>query len=471
MAVVVLKAGGMTITIRNVVRRKSGALHWRMRVPKELRGNHGGKTHLDFSLKTKDPKEAAPRASKLTAEHEALWASLRSPEVVRGTFTPQQVRDAAKAQLIALGLKPGEGRRGAEGWWTVLDSFEREHGRDFEEARHHEGEEAGLAFLTPVNRETQRLYRDGETAKEITLTDARATYFRLHKEGAEDRFQRDTNLPVDAFMALAGDRPLPSYTREQANAYRDEMAAKGNKSGTVRRRLRVLSAIFNMAKREHSLTMVNPFEGIIIARDGADATPRLPFSLGALRILIAACRKADDDRRHILSIQLDTGARLSEIVGLRREDVFLGDVVPHIIIRDHRDLGRRVKTAVSNRRVPLLGEALWGATRAMAEAAKAKDHSEWLFPRYAADGDVKGNHASGALNKWMKTLPGVAGTTHSFRHAFRDRMREAGIPEDVRDAIDGHGTKSVGERYGSGHSLKLLRDHMLKVVISPDGTP
>ncbi|RYB07120.1 DUF6538 domain-containing protein [Lichenibacterium ramalinae] len=471
MSVVVLKAGGMTITIRNVVRRKSGVFHWRMRVPKGLRGNHGGKSHLDFSLKTKDSQEAAPRASKLTAEHEALWASLRSPEVVSGTYTPQQVRDAAKAQLIALGLQPGGGREGSDGWWTVLDSFEREHGHAFQEARHHDGDGAERRFLTPVNRETERLYRDGEAPKEVTLTDARATYFRLHKEGAEGRFQRDTNLPVDAFMALAGDRPLPSYTRDQANAYRDEMSARGNKSGTVRRRLRVLSAIFNMAKREHSLTMVNPFEGMIIARDGADATPRLPFTLGELRTLMAACRKADDDRRHILSIQLDTGARLSEIVGLRREDVFLSDAVPHIIIRDHRDLGRRVKTAVSNRRVPLVGEALWGATRAMAEAAKAQGHGEWLFPRYASDGEVKGNHASGALNKWMRTLPGVEGTTHSFRHAMRDRMREAGIPEDIRDAIDGHGTKSVGERYGSGHSLKLLRDHMVKVVISPDGTP
>ncbi|WP_237481028.1 tyrosine-type recombinase/integrase [Lichenibacterium dinghuense] len=290
----------------------------------------------------------------------------------------------------------------------------------------------------------ERLYRDGEAPEEITLTDARATYFRLHKEGGEERFQRDTNLPVDAFMALAGDRPLPSYTRDQANCYRDAMTAKGNKTATVRRRLRVLSAVFNMAKREHSLTMVNPFEGIIIARDGIDATPRLPFSLEELRTLMVACRKSDDDRRHILSIQLDTGARLSEIVGLRREDVFLTDTIPHIIIRANRALGRRVKTEVSARRVPLVGEALWGTTRAMAEAAKVKDHGEWLFPRYATDGKVKGNHASATLNKWMKTLPGVEGTTHSFRHAMRDRMREAGIPEDIRDAIDGHGTRPCG---------------------------
>ncbi|WP_237481024.1 DUF6538 domain-containing protein [Lichenibacterium dinghuense] len=132
----------MTITNRNVVRGKSGVFHWRMRVPKGLEGNQGGKTHLDFSLKTRDSQEAAPRASKLTAEHEALWASLRSPEVVSGTYTPQQVRDAAKAQLIALGLQPGGGRDGSDGWWTVLESFEREHGRAFQEARHQDGDGA-----------------------------------------------------------------------------------------------------------------------------------------------------------------------------------------------------------------------------------------------------------------------------------------------------------------------------------------
>lgn len=68
MALVVLKAAAMTVSIQNVVRRKSGILHWHVRVPKGLEGNHGGKAHLDLSLKTKDPQGAAARAAKLTTK-------------------------------------------------------------------------------------------------------------------------------------------------------------------------------------------------------------------------------------------------------------------------------------------------------------------------------------------------------------------------------------------------------------------
>lgn len=47
---------------------------------------------------------------------------------------------------------------------------------------------------------------------------------------------------------------------------------------------------------------------------------------------------------------------------------------------------------------------------------------------------------------------------HSFRHTFKRLTRDAGIPEEMHDALTGHGDDkgSVGRRYGRGVSLPVL---------------
>jgi hypothetical protein len=62
---------------------------------------------------------------------------------------------------------------------------------------------------------------------------------------------------------------------------------------------------------------------------------------------------------------MDTGARLGEIVGLRRDDLSLAGPVPYVSIREHPALGRTLKTPNSRRKVPLVGMALWAAERAL----------------------------------------------------------------------------------------------------------
>ncbi len=68
----------------------------------------------------------------------------------------------------------------------------------------------------------------------------------------------------------------------------------------------------------------------------------------------------------------DTGARQAEVVGLRKDDVILTGDVPYILIRPNANRG--LKNAQSERKVPLVGEALWAAQRAMTT------DGEHLFP-------------------------------------------------------------------------------------------
>jgi len=53
---------------------------------------------------------------------------------------------------------------------------------------------------------------------------------------------------------------------------------------------------------------------------------------------------------------------------------------------------------------------------------------------------------------------------HSFRHSFKRMARDAGIPEEMHDALTGHaGGGGVGKSYGRGVSLNPLIDAMDRI--------
>jgi integrase len=210
----------------------------------------------------------------------------------------------------------------------------------------------------------------------------------------------------------------------------------------------------------------SPFERLRIPNEDQDVDQRSPFTTEELRAINSACREQDDDIRHIVALQADTGARLGEIVGLRVEDVVLNHATPHIHIRPNVKLGRTLKTDASERKVPLVGVALWAAQRAMEAARKRSHRTGWLFPRYASDAQIKATHASNTINKWLLAVTKTEKTSHSFRHSMRDRLRHAGAPPDIQDAIGGWGSRTVGMGYGEGYRLEQLKGYLDKVVLA-----
>lgn len=90
--------------------------------------------------------------------------------------------------------------------------------------------------------------------------------------------------------------------------------------------------------------------------------------------------------------------------------------------------------------------------------------SVWLFPRHLRDGELKAVCTGNPINKWLKTLLKNDKTSHSFRHAMRDRFRHAKVPKEIQDIIGGWQERSVGQGYGEGYTLEQLHEHMLKVV-------
>ena len=75
-----------------------------------------------------------------------------------------------------------------------------------------------------------------------------------------------------------------------------------------------------------------------------------------------------------------------------------------------------------------------------------------------------GNSALAALNKWLQAYTGQ-GVIHFFRHSFRDRLRAADIDTEFVDQLGGWAVSSVGQNYGSGHTLPQKHKALEKIVL------
>jgi integrase len=196
------------------------------------------------------------------------------------------------------------------------------------------------------------------------LSEALDLYLKDHDKGDDPGFARRVRLAIDQALKAVGDLPLTDFRKSDAASIRDYLLATKIKTTSVKRRLADIQTVFNHARAQSDQDINNPFEGLKIRGYKSDAKKREAFTQDELETIAKACVALGDDIRRIIAMCLDTGARLGEIVGLRVDDVRLEDPIPHLIIQPHATLKRTIKTSASHRKVPLVGMALWGATRA-----------------------------------------------------------------------------------------------------------
>jgi len=213
----------------------------------------------------------------------------------------------------------------------------------------------------------------------------------------------------------------------------------------------------NFAARENDFEEPKAFSGVYLGEGLATSqSNRNPIPTEDLTRVQSNCRKLDDEPRWLIALLNDTGLRLSEATGLTKNDLILEGDHPHVLIRTHP--WRRLKTKGSERTVPLVGASLWGAKQAIQGAS-----SEFLFPKHCSKDGCKSNSASAALNKWLAPRVPKGCVVHSFRHSMRDRLRAVECPADIVDRIGGWSIAGVGESYGNGYPVSVLRSWMAKI--------
>lgn len=231
--------------------------------------------------------------------------------------------------------------------------------------------------------------------------------------------------------------------------------------------LSALHALLDFAVHEELIGR-NPAQGLRVADSGPRAKDRrYPFSTDQLKAIFDApiyrsCIGEETPRTArfwVPLIALFTGMRLNEICQLDVADIVEREGTALILVRAEE--GRKhLKTQAAERIIPVHSELKrLGLMKFHANVCKGEGR---LFPELTAGST---GYVSDNFSKWFRRFlidaKAAAPRTsfHSFRHNFRDALREADIsPERVR-ALGGWSSGRTEDQYGSGiHPTTLARE-------------
>ena len=273
---------------------------------------------------------------------------------------------------------------------------------------------------------------------------------------------------------------FPGLTLQQAADMAAEKGLQPISTKTLNGYVNNLSALFTWAQHEEKMTS-NPARKLAVAKADDDEGARQPFAPAQLQAIFSAplytgC--VDDQygyakpgpnvirggRFWLPLITLHSGLRLNEAAQLLVGDVQFIDETH--VISVCKGPGKRLKTKASERIMPIHPELIrMGFLDYVEKMRRAKETR--LFPDLPAG---RNGYFSDPYQKWFSRFLVQAkarqiGTTfHSFRHNFRDAMREADIPLERAKALGGwEGSSGTEAAYGRGFRASTLAAEIAKV--------
>ena len=223
------------------------------------------------------------------------------------------------------------------------------------------------------------------------ISDALDLYLRLKGNGKNKTFIRTATRNVEYIIKVLGNRPLKSYSLSDDSKFRDWLIEQGMSNSTLKRVFSSVKAIINLTINEYGLDITNPFSKAYLPSIDSDIRKSIP--LEDIKIIQSISKKEDDELRWLLLLLSDSGMRLSEALGLSKDDINLNCETPHIRLIPHP--WRRLKARASERYIPLTKETEWACMRIL----KHNDDSTFAFPKYTSLKECNANSASAALNK------------------------------------------------------------------------
>lgn len=315
----------------------------------------------------------------------------------------------------------------------------------------------------------------------------RTAQWRVLKEffGADTNLKAVTRQQVRDFMTLLEKLPsnatkhfpektifeavdlggkLPKMTAETANSY-----------------MRALGSLFRYAMNE-GMVDADPSAGLLFQKSKVRAKDkRLPFDPADLRAIFTAplFTGCIDDaagyakpgpeiirrgRFWVPLIALFSGMRLNEVCQLTLDDFVRDDGIDIVLIRDGVNDDdketKRVKTEAGHRFVPVHPELRKIGLLAYIEERRKKAASTApVFPDLTM---ASTGYRSDNFSKFFRCFLDKVGITdpkkvfHSFRHTYRDALREADISREKVRALGGWESGATDDDYRSGLKASTL---------------
>lgn len=434
-----LTIGSITVIV-NGYTINNGVPYYQRAIPASLRPRFG-KSTIKISLR-KEKRNHALVCHRLWQGHTSLFAAMQCDS----SLTPPEKKIAALELLQLVGLSEGDGTNQV----TYVDhqgrteTFQPEQDVLHDYLVHNDFKPSEL---------TSNAFKALRGELPVLLSEAFSVYLDNHLKRNDRKFAESQKQHWDKLISLNGDVALESINRKVAVQYRDARLATGVTAATVKREINTLRAVFASAKRELSLTVQNPFESLTVPEGVKQSTQRLPFSREQFSEIVKEAINADDERRRAVVLLAFTGARLSEILGLRNEDVDLTTKVIRIYPHSERSL----KNQKSIRNIPLVPTAFLALEKQFKDS-----NGTFLFPTYASSKGVNSDSASATLNKWLKKVNND-GVVHQLRHTMRDALRAVQCPDSIAKSIGGwSSSQDVSESYGLGYPLDVKLEWLNK---------
>lgn len=416
-----------------------GKNYYVRRIPGDLK-KYDPRPFIKISLKTEDPEEAKAKAAVQNKAVEDYWRSLVAANKVHGADTGW--KDAVNlSRAYQFTYKPmAELVEKA----TVPDLVNRMQ---------------TLKKIGVKKRTTEALL-GGAGKPVLRLSVVQEQWFDLCKPnltGKTEEFiikwENKRKRALKNLIAIVGDKDFSSLTRRDFLDLEDWWSKRiidgGLNGDSANKDFLYLKEMVSLISKKHEFGM-KAGELFADIRFKVHQNQRPPFDASFVQDVILKPGKLDTmnlEGRCIIYMMADTGARDSEIAGLDESDIVLDAKIPFIWIRPNAK--RQLKTATSERQIPLVGAALYAA-RLVPKG----------FPRYGRIDSV-----SNAINQFFtenQLRPTPAHSLYSLRHTFKDRLRDIEAPSEIIDNLMGHATQ--GPKYGRGHNLENKLKWMEKIA-------
>ena len=269
-----------------------------------------------------------------------------------------------------------------------------------------------------------------------------------HPEIAEKRLRQ----MVDLYLApWRGSKLSMIRPEDVADLHRDIGKKFHRTANAVVKQLR---SVYNFALRTQMFRGENPARGIMFYRENRRGRFLQPDEIP--RLLTALRRAPNPDLRDYVNLAMWTGARKSDVLGMRWVDISLPG--NRWIIPDPKN--RRPTTiALDSEVVLILKERL----------RRRKDNNEWVFPSVGATG-----HLVDLKSAWRKLLidaklhfpgdPVLRLTQHDLRRTLGAYLNASGAPLPTIGAQLGHASLATTAGVYTPINISTLREVLEKTT-------
>lgn len=443
--------------------KRGSRYYFRRKIPLDVLPHYKGKEVMR-SLGTSDRREAERLARIIGVELDREFDRLRAKHSPRNNGLPN-IRHSAldtPSTFAANAVPPEPGLICAEVLSQYL-SQQKGIQNGFLDFPTNE-QDSGASEVRIGGRAQQAQPRATTTSNGKTSFGVLINKWALGVQPEQNTISR-TRMHARRFEEMAGIHTVEEVTRQHAIRFIEQLQQAGQTPQNVNMHLASLIKLLNYAVRL-DLINTNEASGLTVKAPSSEKARR-SFDLPALKSIFSSPiytvghrpKGGGGDASYWLPLlALFTGARLEELCQSHPDDVMQ---VPYhdggseasawvIRITDEGE-GQGLKNAGSRRRVPLHPELERLGFVEYVQQAKDEGRKRIFHKLIPSIDGKEGGNFSKWFGRYLRDACNVADKRmvfHSFRHLFKEVLREVEIPKEINDALTGHESGDVGDKYG-----------------------